>query len=113
MRFKMTGRSGSGPEGFVAQKMVAVSGMASDVRRMDYPIRGAHAVRSCIAGGAFLLAVSSASAQRFGPRQVDSLPSRAPNLVAPYGTDSLQFGELRLPTGAGPFPVAVVIHGGC
>jgi acetyl esterase/lipase len=30
-----------------------------------------------------------------------------------YGGDSLQFGELRIPTGAGPFPVAVIIHGGC
>lgn len=30
-----------------------------------------------------------------------------------YGEDSLQFGELRLPKGAGPFPVAIVIHGGC
>lgn len=30
-----------------------------------------------------------------------------------YGPDSLQFGELRLPSGPGPFPVAVVIHGGC
>ncbi len=30
-----------------------------------------------------------------------------------YGPDSLQFGELRLPNGAGPFPIAVVIHGGC
>src|SRR5439155_8576098 len=27
--------------------------------------------------------------------------------------DSLQFGELRLPKGRGPFPVAIVIHGGC
>ncbi len=61
-----------------------------------------------------LLTASSANAQaRFGPRQVDSLPSRAPTLVARYGTDSLQFGELRMPDGPGPFPVAVVIHGGC
>jgi uncharacterized protein (DUF885 family)/dienelactone hydrolase len=30
-----------------------------------------------------------------------------------YGPDSLQFGELRVPAGRGPFPVAVVIHGGC
>lgn len=30
-----------------------------------------------------------------------------------YGKDSLQFGELRLPDGKGPFPVAVIIHGGC
>lgn len=30
-----------------------------------------------------------------------------------YGTDSLQFGELRLPPGEGPFPVVAIIHGGC
>jgi acetyl esterase/lipase len=27
--------------------------------------------------------------------------------------DPLQFGELRMPDGAGPFPLAIVIHGGC
>ncbi|RYU79178.1 alpha/beta hydrolase [Hymenobacter persicinus] len=31
-----------------------------------------------------------------------------------YGPESLrQFGELRLPPGAGPFPVVVALHGGC
>ena len=30
-----------------------------------------------------------------------------------YGTDPLQFGELRLPASKGPHPVAVVVHGGC
>ena len=30
-----------------------------------------------------------------------------------YGPEPLQFGELRLPAGAGAHPVAVVIHGGC
>jgi len=59
------------------------------------------------------LACSPAAAQRLGPRDVDTLPSRAPQLVARYGPDSLQFGELRLPAGAGPFPLAIVIHGGC
>jgi acetyl esterase/lipase len=59
------------------------------------------------------LMASPAPAQRIGPRDVDSLPSRSPQLRASYGPDSLQFGELRLPSGAGPFPVAVVIHGGC
>jgi acetyl esterase/lipase len=29
-----------------------------------------------------------------------------------YGPDSNQFGELRLPKGKGPFPVAVLVHGG-
>ena len=54
-----------------------------------------------------------ANAQRFGPRQVDSLPSSVPTHIARYGSDSLEFGELRFPPGTGPFPVAVVIHGGC
>jgi acetyl esterase/lipase len=30
-----------------------------------------------------------------------------------YGLNEFQFGELRLPKGAGPHPVAIVIHGGC
>jgi acetyl esterase/lipase len=37
----------------------------------------------------------------------------AATLVAAYGSNPLQKGELRLPKGKGPFPVAVVIHGGC
>ncbi|NBB15952.1 alpha/beta fold hydrolase [Caulobacter sp. SLTY] len=36
-----------------------------------------------------------------------------PTLVARYGPDDLRIGQLRLPPGKGPFPVAVVIHGGC
>jgi acetyl esterase/lipase len=30
-----------------------------------------------------------------------------------YGDDPLQFGDLRLPPGHGPHPVAVFVHGGC
>ena len=41
------------------------------------------------------------------------LPQPAPDHRLPYGPDPLQFGELRLPAGPGPHPVAVVIHGGC
>jgi acetyl esterase/lipase len=30
-----------------------------------------------------------------------------------YGDDPLQFGDLRLPPGSGPHPVAIFLHGGC
>ncbi len=38
--------------------------------------------------------------------------ARADTRIA-YGADPLQFGELWLPQGRGPHPVAVLIHGGC
>jgi acetyl esterase/lipase len=53
------------------------------------------------------------AAQSLGPRDVYRLPSLPPTLTAPYGKDPLQNGDLRLPMGKGPFPVVVVIHGGC
>lgn len=43
----------------------------------------------------------------------DTLPAKPATARLAYGTDSLQFGDLRLPDGPGPFPVAIVIHGGC
>lgn len=39
------------------------------------------------------------------------LPPAAERIA--YGSDALQFGELRVPQGKGPFPVVVLIHGGC
>lgn len=38
-------------------------------------------------------------------------PPALPRLA--YGDDPLQFGELSLPPGKGPFPVVMLIHGGC
>ena len=34
-------------------------------------------------------------------------------MTAAYGPDPLEIGDLRLPAGKGPFPVVVVVHGGC
>jgi len=48
-----------------------------------------------------------------GPKDIDKLPASAPTATVHYGAAPLQYGELRLPAGKGPFPVAVVIHGGC
>jgi acetyl esterase/lipase len=47
------------------------------------------------------------------PNDVAALPATPPDRFASYGDDPLQYGELRLPGGRGPFPVVVVIHGGC
>ncbi|HET7056995.1 MAG TPA: alpha/beta hydrolase [Thermomicrobiales bacterium] len=47
------------------------------------------------------------------PADLQSLPVRPPDHRLAYGDDPNQFGELRLPSGAGPHPVVVLIHGGC
>jgi hypothetical protein len=39
-------------------------------------------------------------------------PAPAATARVPYGPDPLNFGDVRLPEGAGPHPVVVVIHGG-
>ena len=69
--------------------------------------------RTVLAGAALLVAVSSASADLLKPREVDAIPSAPPDRTLAYGSDPNQFGQLFLPQGRGPFPVAVVIHGGC
>ncbi len=35
------------------------------------------------------------------------------DFTIPYGEHPSQFGQLRLPEGPGPYPVVIVIHGGC
>jgi acetyl esterase/lipase len=40
-------------------------------------------------------------------------PRQQANARIAYGRDPNQFGDLWLPAGKGPFPVVVLIHGGC
>ena len=47
------------------------------------------------------------------PDVVNALPSKPADVRSAYGPAPAQFGELRLPKGNGPHPVAVVLHGGC
>src|SRR5215813_8632222 len=52
---------------------------------------------------------------RLGQSSRDILTRPAPPVDhrLTYGPNEFQFGDLRLPKGAGPHPVAIVIHGGC
>jgi len=75
-------------------------------------------VRPLLHAALALCAVATVRAQDARPRllrpsDVDALPVRTTGVRVPYGPDSLQFGDLRVPDGRGPFPVAIVIHGGC
>lgn len=57
--------------------------------------------------------VADVAAETLGHDDVEQLARSAPDLLESYGNHPAQKGELRLPSGAGPFPVAIVVHGGC
>ena len=59
-----------------------------------------------------LLPHASAMTSQINSRDILTMPAPEADERISYGSDSLQFGELRLPAGDGPHPVAVVIHGG-
>lgn len=44
---------------------------------------------------------------------VIQMPPPAADFRISYGSHPLQYADLRLPRGAGPHPVAIVVHGGC
>ena len=47
------------------------------------------------------------------PSEFQALPTGEPDHQLAYGDQPAQIGHLRVPPGAGPFPVVVLIHGGC
>ena len=50
----------------------------------------------------------------YGPPAINQWTGSAPTLREAYGEASpRQFGELRVPPGKGPFPIAMLVHGGC
>jgi len=60
-----------------------------------------------------LLAGVSLLAQNRGPFDLATAPVPPGAQRLSYGSDPLQFGELRIPKTPGPQPIAIVIHGGC
>lgn len=55
----------------------------------------------------------SALGQNLTVKDYLELPRPSADHRIAYGSDPLQFGDLRLPPAPGPHPVAIVIHGGC
>jgi acetyl esterase/lipase len=48
-----------------------------------------------------------------GPPQFQKLPSKPADVRTRYGSAPDQFADLRLPSGKGPHPLVILIHGGC
>lgn len=72
--------------------------------------------RILAAASALLFLVQApTSAQQTSEQKYKEVASRAgaPLAILRYGADDLRSGQLRLPAGKGPFPVAVIVHGGC
>ena len=98
--------------------MTAVPRVTAPPRR-EKPLAAAVAIALAVSVAASPPAVSPLAAQEapaprlLRPADIDALPLRSEGVRIAYGTDSLQFGDLRLPEGPGPFPVAIVVHGGC
>jgi acetyl esterase/lipase len=65
-------------------------------------------VIACIAAAGFALPSHAAD-----PPRLMTLPVADPSLTLSFGPSPLQHGELRVPVGKGPFPVAILVHGGC
>ncbi len=62
------------------------------------------------------LALGGAATAHAAPMKLDdylALRGPAPTAKLAYGPAPSQFAELFVPPGAGPFPVAVLVHGGC
>lgn len=59
------------------------------------------------------LAQPSIAAEVMDSSALADFPNPPADHVISYGDEELQFGELRLPQGDGPFPLMVFIHGGC
>ncbi len=70
-------------------------------------------MRNWVALFALMLFATSAAAAPISFRDLLSRPRAKPTEIVKYGPAAHQFGELWLPSGRGPFPTVVLIHGGC
>ena len=71
------------------------------------------ALATACAGTAAPRASSASPPALMTPASLVAVPYPEPDRRLAYGADSSQYGELRIPRGRGPRPVAVLVHGGC
>jgi len=65
------------------------------------------------AAGVVLLGAAGAMAAPLTFRDLLARPRPVPTTVLSYGAHPHQYGEIWLPSGKGPFPVVLLVHGGC
>jgi acetyl esterase/lipase len=70
-------------------------------------------VTRLVTGLVAALAAGSVAQQSRSPLDLATAPVPPPAVRMAYGLQDFQHGELRLPTGKGRHPVAIVVHGGC
>src|SRR5215213_6600884 len=91
------------------------------VRRLSHRFHSAMPLPRSLAQWCWTIAVVStlviprlpAQQRLLGPKDVDTIASKPADTRLAYEAGPEQFGELRVPTGSGPFPLAIVLHGGC
>ena len=86
-----------------------------------FAVRAIRKILPCVMSAGLIASATGEPAQSPAPAGANTLswgelsrmplPPRAKRIN--YGDAPQQFGELRLPNGDGPFPVMIVIHGGC
>jgi acetyl esterase/lipase len=69
--------------------------------------------RVVVVASALGIAAPSDAQQPISYDSLAALSAPVPTRRISYGAGPLQFGNLRLPKGRGPFPVVLFIHGGC
>lgn len=70
-------------------------------------------IRRALSLLAAALLLGTAASAKMSWQDLFARPKPAPDKVIPYGADPLQHVDLWLPPGAGPFPVVLMVHGGC
>lgn len=75
-------------------------------------MRGFHLGAALLAVAAATPAAADDAASMAALRKAEAAVAK-PTLTERFGADDLRTGTLRLPAGKGPFPVVVLIHGGC